>query len=201
MRCYFPDLVLPLMLAGACVGVAQEACSQQGSQYYPLAKGNRWTYRVRALGKAGASTVEWRVTSKKGSQEGEVYQVWPSPMESDDEAMVLLASTTGIEETTARLLILKSHIADGETWISAKTSWSAPHKFHILSAHEPCRVGPVASDDCVRVEDEDNDLHRRTVTTYAKGVGPVRYEYFRGASPGRPPVQLVELISYKLSSE
>src|SRR5450631_401859 len=53
------------------------------ARYYPLALGNIWTYRVhRVSPKTSDSVVEWRVTHA-----GDTYQVWPKPMQSDDEAM------------------------------------------------------------------------------------------------------------------
>jgi hypothetical protein len=202
MKRFLPCLFLLLLLTGGCAaGDAQEPNSSQGSEYYPLAKGNRWIYRVRTAGRAGSSKVEWRVTSEKRSKEGEIYQVWPTPMESDEDAMVLRVTPAGIQETTDRVLILRSHPVSGDAWTSGEASWSAPRKFRVLSVHRPCRAGPVTSGDCVQVEDQDENLHLRTITTYARGVGPVRYEYFRGSPAGSAPTQTVELVSYELSSK
>jgi hypothetical protein len=202
MTRYFPCLLLLLLLMGRCIaGDAQEANLSQGSDYYPLAKGNRWVYRVRTAGRANSSKVEWRVTSEERSKEGKVYQVWPTPMNSDDEAMVLRVTPAGIEETTSGVLIVRSHPVSGDTWTSGEASWSAARKLRVLSVHELCRAGPVTSDDCMRVQDQNEHLHSRTVTTYVRGIGPVRYEYFQGGSLGTAPKQTVELIAYELSSK
>jgi hypothetical protein len=192
-------LLLLLVFAVVKTGISQQENSYRVSEYYPLARGNRWIYRVQIEGRPVASRVEWRVTSEKRSQEADTYQVWPTPMQSDDEAMELRVSAVGIEEMASRVLILRSQLAKGDTWISGGAPWSSARKSRVLSVHEPCRVGSISSRDCVRLEDDEEKLHLRIVTTYARGIGPVRYEYFRGSPPGEVPVQIVELTSYHLS--
>jgi hypothetical protein len=194
-------LMLPLLVGMIGGGASQKAHSGPASAYYPLAKGNTWTYRVRSASGAQSSTVKWRVTSVKPSREGIVYQVWPTRSDSDDEAMVLLTSAEGIEELSSHVFVLKSSLSSGEKWASEKTSDSPPRFFEILAVHQPCRAGPISSDDCVTVEDKDETIHLRTVTTYARGIGPIRYTYFRtNAAPASHaiPSSTVELLSYHL---
>jgi len=176
---------------------AKEAGSDQGSEYYPLAKGNVWTYRVETGSKGGSSTVEWRVTSTEMFEEGMDYEVWPTPSDDDDDAMLLHVSPEGIEDTDDGVLILTSPVTPSGSWTSGDTP---PRTFHILSLGQPCSAGPVGSHDCVTVEEQDGAIHLRIVTTYAKGIGPIRYEYFRQNAPGAGAVETVELVSYHLSS-
>jgi hypothetical protein len=175
---------------------SQETHPSTSSEYYPLALGNSWKYQVRTTKNTNISTVIWRVTSADKTKEGIIYQVWPTPSDSDDEAMMLHMSTLGLEETSSGVLIPKSPIRAGERWTSAKSTHH--RKFHVLSVGQPCQVGSISSENCITVEDEDDALRFRTITTYAKGIGPIRYEYYRKNAPVVRPIQIVELLSYQL---
>jgi hypothetical protein len=176
---------------------SQEANPSHSHEYYPLAKGNIWKYQVHTASNVKSSTVEWRVTSADKTKEGIIYQVWPFPSDSDDEAMMLYMSPRGLEETSFGVLIPKSPIIVGEKWTSAKPTRRI---FRVLSVSQPCHAGSIASEDCLTVEDEDDAVNFRTITTYAKGIGPIRYEYFRKSTKAVRPIQTVELLSYHLES-
>jgi hypothetical protein len=175
---------------------SQESHPSPGSKYYPLAKGNTWKYRVQDFSNGKSSTVEWRVTSADKSKEGTIYQVWPFPSNSDDEAMRLHLSSTGVEEASSGVLILKYPAVSGTRWESAKR----PRRtFHVLSVGHACHAGDTTSEDCYVIEDQDDALRFRTVTTYAKGIGPIRFEYYWKNSTSTKPMQTVELLSFHLS--
>jgi hypothetical protein len=185
------------------VGVPTWSFSQgthpsSGAEYYPLAKGSSWKYQVRNVSSAKSSIVEWRVTSADETKEGTIYQVWPTPSSSDDEAMRLRLSSRGVEETSSGVLILKYPAVTGTRWDSAKPTHRT---FHVLSVGRPCHVGDITSEDCVVIEDQDDALRFRTITTYAKGIGPVRYEYYKKNSTSTKPIQTVELLSFHLSPQ
>ncbi|MGO9270160.1 MAG: hypothetical protein ACLQOO_07895 [Terriglobia bacterium] len=191
---YSPRAFLsPLEMTAFAGEPAQEANPDHGSEYYPLAEGNTWTYRVQTGSKMKSSTVEWRVTSTEMFEEGPDYEVWPTPRDDDDDAMLLHESPDGIEETDDGVLILTSSVTTGERWTSGT---APPRTFHVLSVGQPCGAGPVTSHDCVTVEEQDEAIHLRIITTYAKGIGPIRYEYFLQNVPGASPVETVELLSY-----
>jgi hypothetical protein len=189
---------LMLIISSLNCAFPQGASPSENSKYYPLAKGNVWKYQVKTASSAKSSTVEWRVTSTEKDKEGVIYQVWPKPSHSDDEAMMLVISPKGIEETSIGVLVPKSPVVSGERWISTKSTHR--RAFRVLSVGQPCHAGIIASEDCLSVEDEDDGLRFRTVTTYAKGIGPIRYEYFRKNSTAARPIQTVELLSYHLGS-
>ena len=56
--------------------------------------------------------------------------------------------------------------------------------------------------DCVVIEDSDVELELKTVTTYARNVGPVAYEYFKrpGGSTVDKFFESLELLSHDLKS-
>ena len=166
-----------------------------GSQYYPLAQGSVWTYWVFTGPERRRSAVEWRVTCTATSEEGLLYEVWPTPADDDDDVMLLHESPEGIEETDDGDLILPSSITTGQKWAAGEE-----RRFRIVSAGQRCNEGPVRSRDCAMVEEEDDATHLRIVTTYAKGVGPIGYKYFRQDAGDAGPVETVELRSYHLSS-
>jgi hypothetical protein len=167
------------------------------SQYYPLSKGNSWKYQVSTGSKSERKTVEWRVTSADNTKEGTIYQVWPFPSDSDDGAMSLRMSAQGLEDSSS-VIIPKTPIFAGKRW---QTAESGHHRtFRVLSVGHPCQAGQITSDDCLSIEDEDDALRFRTVTTYAKGIGPVRYVYYLKNGPSKQPIQTVELLSYHLDS-
>jgi hypothetical protein len=174
--------------------VSAIACAQDSpAQYYPLSGGNSWKYAVRRAGSKKITHVEWRVTKVDHLSTGNVYQVWPRPMQSDDDAMELRLSKNGIEEVSTNITVLK--------WpVSVGTEWAAPdgtaQTFRIRSIKAPCKAGARQYSDCLVVEDSDQKMNLRTVTSYARGVGPVKYEYFRIGTRGENKVQTVILTSH-----
>jgi len=72
-------------------GTSQIVASSADEEYYPLAMGRTWTYRIHYLdsSKKQDSKVAWRVTKVEDSNNGKVFQVWPFPVDPDDSAMFL----------------------------------------------------------------------------------------------------------------
>jgi len=192
-----PAVLLSSLMRAFAGETPEEAGSDHRSEYYPLATGNLWTYRVQTGRNGRSSTVEWRVTSTAMCEQGMAYEVWPTPSDDDDDVMLLHESAEGVEEIDDDDLILKSSVTTGERWTSGDTP---PREFRIVSAGQPCKAGPVRSHDCVTVEEQDNAIRLRIMTTYAKGIGPIRYEYFGPDAADVSPVETVELLSYHLSS-
>jgi hypothetical protein len=69
-----------------------------------------------------------------------------------------------------------------------------------MSVGQPCKVGKLAFSDCVVIEDSDEELELKTVTTYARNVGPVSYEYFKCPSGSTVDkfFESLELLSHDL---
>ena len=185
------------LIAGVLLYSHSHVCASSADvPYYPLAKGYSWKYQVYVSGRRTSSTVEWRVTSADNTKDGVVFQVWQFPSQSDDEAMNLHVSKEGIEEISTGTVILKYPSVTGDRWATTKPTHRV---FRVISAGHPCHVGKITSEDCISVEDQDEALKFRTVTTYAKGIGPIKYMYFKKGSASDIPTQTVELISAHLA--
>ena len=88
----------------------------RAQDYYPLAKGNSWKYNVIDASERSGSTVEWRVTSAAKGKDGVVYQVWLKPSQSDESAMRLRSSPSGIVEDSSGTFIFKIPATLGQKW-------------------------------------------------------------------------------------
>jgi len=178
---------------------ADNAGTSSDARYYPLAVGNVWTYQVHAFSpKVKESSVKWTVTHA-GIEDGRtVYQIWPKPMQADDEAMELAVTPQGILESSSNTYILKFPITKGDRWSQALPGSKVAHSFEVLSARAPCQAGVLHISDCVVVEEHDDRLGLTTVTTYGRGIGPVHYEYRKKHSGKEILVQTVTLVGHSL---
>ena len=170
--------------------------AQSNSEYYPLALGNVWKYEVQQSGSTRKSHISWKVTSVDQSKEGPVYQVWPNPMDEDDSAMQLVRSPQGLRELTTGV-ILPVNLSPGGEWSSGEKGRGRHNR--VVSAGKACTAVNQRVKDCLVIEDVDEAARLRTVTTYARGIGPVRYVYYRTSGRQTSPVQTVDLVSYKLA--
>jgi hypothetical protein len=174
-----------------------------GHPYYPLAVGNFWEFQVHASAPhRQESKVVWRVTKAEKNKAGRtVYQVWPTPMQADDEAMMLAASRLGLEEVSTRNVVLKWPLTAGDHWEGGHVrEGQPPQTFKVLSVGQACSVASKGFQDCAVVEEIDPSTRLQTITTYAKGVGPVEYKYFRIGKGGKQTeVQTVRLDSYRIA--
>lgn len=187
-----PVLVLMAFLPLFCTG---QTAIPTGAHYYPLALGNIWTYRIHHVSPKGKdSTVEWSVTHAAGT-----YQVWPEPMQSDDEAMELAVTPEGIREISSNVFIIKFPIKTGQTWSAGEgESGNKSRTFRVLTANKPCSVEGLNISDCVSIEDEDaTATGLKTVTTYGRDIGPVQYVYYRKKAGNELLLQSVTLTSHK----
>jgi hypothetical protein len=168
-------------------------------RYYPLAVGNVWTYQVHAFSpKAKDSTVKWTVTHASIEDGRMVYQIWPKPMQTDDEAMELAVTPQGILEVSDNTYILKFPITKGARWSQTLPGSKDAHSFQVRSARAPCQAGVLHIPDCVVVEETDDRLGLTTVTTYGRDIGPVLYEYRKKHSGKEIVVQTVTLVDHNL---
>jgi hypothetical protein len=70
----------------------------------------------------------------------------------------------------------------------------------VLSEGERCAVGKFKFQSCAVVRDDDPETRLRTITTYAFGVGPVQYEYYKLLADGyaTEAMQVLKIISYSV---
>jgi hypothetical protein len=180
-------LVLEL---GACAGRQQRAEEPQSrpseslAAYYPLAVGNRWTYRVN--GRAD-KTVDVEVLK----EEGGYFQ--------DNQGGQLTVDGFGVRDR--KRYLLRGPLAQGNEWTNV-VSVSSTERYRILQSGVPCEAPAGSFKHCVRVEARNRvDANTTLVNalTFAEGVGLVRIEVSAEKSNGeRVPQTWLELASYKL---
>jgi hypothetical protein len=169
-------------------------------QYYPLAKGNSWTYILSAPGLEKPEKTTWHVDNTfKDAKGTTVFVVFPSPAKSDDDIMNLTVDSSGIFDRVGETYLLKSPLKKGDEWDYPKDKLY----FRAMELHVPCSAGNLKFSDCILVEKRETEIHLRTVIAYARGVGPVTFEVtkFNEQNSKLPesPVSILTLVSYKLS--
>jgi len=167
------------------------------AEYYPLAKGNSWTYSV--TGKSKAQTVVWKVVNVQADALGPIFVEWPSPSPSDDSGMNLQYSQEGLRELVDDFFVLKFPLNKGNSWKVDRDGQD--RQFVVASEGEQCEVGKLKFTSCAVVRDDDRKAKLRIVTTYAYSVGPVRYEYYKAVGSGfaNEAMQEVQSVSYSVA--
>lgn len=180
-------LVLEL---GGCAGRQQRTeepesrPSESLAAYYPLAVGNRWTYRVN--GRAD-KTVDVEVLKEEDG-----YFL-------DNQGGQLTVDGFGVRDR--KRYLLRGPLAQGNEWTNV-VSVSSTERYRILQSGVPCDAPAGSFRHCVRVEARNRvDANTTLVNalTFAEGVGLVRIEVSAEKSNGeRVPQTWLELASYKL---
>jgi hypothetical protein len=175
---------------------AQEMRQRSWARYYPLAMGNSWTYSVS--GNSETHRTVWKVTNVKRDASGPVFAVWPTPSHTDDEGMQLQFTPEGLRESSDGFFVLRFPIIKGKTW--SGSGHDQNRVFVVLSEGERCAVGKFKFQSCSVVRDDDPETKLRTVTTYAFGVGPVQYEYYKLLAEGyaTEAIQVLRIVSYSV---
>jgi hypothetical protein len=187
----------------AALGLSMWAChawsqaSATTAIYYPLAVGNTWKYEVHETGK-GKSYVVWRVTKGTETKDGSVFQVWPTPMQSDDDAQTVIVKDGRVSEFESRTLLVGGGLKAGDSW-AMSVNGRVVRRLRVLSSGKSCKGIGYSSPACITIADSDDRLSLLTVTCYAKGVGPVWFKYYDSRKPVESsPESIVELVSYKV---
>ena len=173
---------------GVFIGCRSDVAASQASHpskesYFPLSVGNSWVYSFRGDSGLATKTVEWKITQRELVRGSAVFHLWQTPPQGD-EPLSLSELETGIAEAGTERFVLKNGLHTGDRWSVKSRSLRAPGKldaFEALSVGKVCFDGRRSFEDCaiVREIDEANDV--ASLTTYARGVGPVKYVYFKGA--------------------
>jgi len=196
-KCTLSVTYLLMSLLAPNFGNSQEPPSRSWSGYYPLSRDNIWKYVLTSkTAKNPPQFVTWRVLNLSSNSKGPVFAVWPTPAESDDDGMQLQFTHEGLKELGNDFYVLRFPLTKGSTW-------SVEHHervFTVLREGEPCAVGKFNFSECLVIQDEDREARLRTITTYAFGTGPVRYEYCRldGAQAESQATQTMEIVSYSV---
>jgi len=181
--------------AALCLGVGACASRQQVAEpesrpsdsladYYPLAVGNRWTYRVN--GRVD-KTVDVEILKE---EDGYFH---------DNQGGQLAVDGFGVRDR--KRYLLRGPLSDGHSWTNV-VSVSSTERYRILQAGVPCEAPAGAFAHCVRVEARnrvDAETTLINALTFAAGVGLVRIEVSAEKANGeRLPQTWLELTSFKL---
>ena len=179
-----------VMGVGACASrqqVAEEPRSRPSeslSAYYPLAVGNRWTYRVNGR-------VDKAVDVEVLKEEDGYFH--------DNQGGQLSVDGFGVRDR--KRYLLRGPLAEGNQWTNV-VSVSSTERYRILQAGVPCEAPAGSFSHCVRVEARNRVDAQTTLVnalTFAEGVGLVRIEVSAEKSNGeRMPQTWLELASFKL---
>ncbi|MFY0575630.1 hypothetical protein ACN28S_15815 [Cystobacter fuscus] len=180
--------------AGACAGrqpVADSAsesasrATESLSAYYPLAVGNRWTYRVNGR-------EDKPVTVEVLKEEDGYFH--------DSQGGQLTVDAFGVRDR--KRYLLRGPLTEGSQWTNV-VSVASTERYRILQADVPCETRAGSFPTCVRVEASNRvDANTTLINalTFARGVGLVRMELFVQKSNGeRMPQTSLELVSYQLN--
>ena len=160
---------------------------RSAESYYPLAVGNRWSYRARMLG-------EQRTHEVKILRKEQGYHV-------DSAGGRLVADPWGVRDD--KRYLLKNPVETGSTWTNV-VSVSSVERYQVVSSGGTCEVPAGVFPDCVQVEGRNAVDASTTLVnelTFAAGVGLVRIRVEAERKDGqRIPQTLVELSSYELKA-
>jgi hypothetical protein len=152
--------------------------------YYPLAVGNRWTYRVNGR---EDKTVDVEILKE---EEGYFH---------DNQGGQLTVDGFGVRDR--KRYLLRGPLSDGNSWTNV-VSVSSTERYRILQAGVPCEAPAGAFAHCVRVEARNRVDASTTLInalTFAEGVGLVRIEVSAEKANGeRLPQTWLELASFKV---
>jgi hypothetical protein len=130
------------------------------ARYFPLAVGNRWTYRASGGGTTAVEDVQIRSV-----QDGQY---------ADNRGRLLWVSADGLRDQSR--VILRSPVETGRTWNVVLGPDSVEH-WRIDSVGQPCSAPAGSFSDCVEVKSSINrkpDVELVNHITFAAGVGMVR---------------------------
>lgn len=178
-----------MMLGSGCakrVEAEPEAQSASGNvaDYYPLAVGNKWTYRVN--GRADRP-----VTVEILKQEDGYFL--------DNQGGQLSVDAYGLRDP--KRYLLRAPLRTGQAWTNV-VSVSSTERYQIVQAGGSCDTPAGTFPSCIEVEGRNRVDAQATLIntmTFAPGVGMVRLETaVETANQQRIPQARLELLSYEL---
>jgi|GEM_PF-2577207 len=175
-------LSMVICAAGIVAFRASHNSAQKENSYFPLSVGNWWVYTLEGHSKKAGKTIKWSITQKEVVHGTPVYHVWQTPAQ-DDEPLSLNEVDGCITETDTKRILLKNDLHTGDRWNTLSRSPRSPGKldaFEVVSAGKACAVGERRFDDCAAIREIDEANNVASLTTYARGVGPGKYAYFKG---------------------
>jgi hypothetical protein len=173
------------LLACAHAGDASVPPATSPARYFPLAVGNRWSYRTSGLGNAAVEEVEIRGVKDGQYEDNRGRLLWMSPDGLRDQARVLL----------------RSPVEAGRSW-TVRLGPSSVEHWRILSTGKPCTAPAGQFSDCVEVESRTNadpgvELVDRI--TFAAQVGIIQIRTALVRNGQETPQTEVVLTAYQVA--
>ena len=159
------------------------ASSGDVSEYYPLAVGNSWTYRIN--GRDDKS-----VTVEIVKEEAGVFH--------DNQGGQLSVDGYGLRDP--KRYLLRGPLQTGHAWTNV-VSVSSTERYHIVQAGESCQTPAGTFPRCVQVEGRNRVDAKATLVntmTFAPGVGMVRVDMAVETDGQRVPQTSLELTAWQL---
>ncbi len=182
-------VVLAALVLGTGCSKNVEAVADTGasgddvSAYYPLAVGNRWTYRIN-----GRDDKE--VTVEILKEEAGVFH--------DNQGGQLSHDGYGLRDP--KRYLLRGPLKTGHAWTNV-VSVSSTERYRIVQAGESCQTPAGTFPHCVQVEGRNRVDAKATLVntmTFAPGVGVVRIEMAVETNGQLMPQTSLELTAWQL---
>jgi hypothetical protein len=158
-----------VLLAGACATTpkAKTPPSVRASDYYPLAVGNSWTYKVTPSAPDGQDEMTIEILAEEAGR----FTL--------NVGGTLEARPTGV--TDGQRYLIEEPVEVGHEWISVPAP-SAVERYKIVETGVKVSLPAGTFKDCVRVSIEQELRTRDGVPgklvgtwTFAKGIGPIHF--------------------------
>ena len=179
--------VLSLGLLGCAHSGESSAPAPAGpGRYFPLAVGNRWSYRASASGSA-VEVVEIRAVKDGQYQDNKGRLLWVSPDGLRDQSRV----------------ILRAPVETGRSWTVVLGPDSVEH-WRIASVGTPCSAPAGNFSDCVEVESRVSPAQGVELLnhiTFAAGVGIVRIRTTLVRNGAQTPQTELLLTAYEVAPQ
>uniref|UniRef100_A0A7V5XZ41 DUF3108 domain-containing protein n=1 Tax=candidate division WOR-3 bacterium TaxID=2052148 RepID=A0A7V5XZ41_UNCW3 len=193
----------------------EQVINPNAKDYFPLATGNYWEYKVRYFEIEGSDTTEYEESDTVRIEVGEkrpikgkeyFYVDVDNYVRTEDEFILILACDLSYEDT----LFYHTHIQDGDPWYVKGDEWESgiPPYVARYVGKEVINL-PVGSFDCIKIEYYNRDLlswfyfmegdHYDSISFwFGKGVGIVKINGETVYEEDEKDVLQWELINYKV---
>jgi hypothetical protein len=173
--------LLTMCFIGMAPSQNRRADTQNDGSYFPIAVGNWWLYKLGGDSRVAGKSKKWTVTDSAIENGVGCYTLSPIPPFGDDAPWELSPAKEGIQECDGRF-ILRYPVRIRDRWSYESQRCGATGKlnqFEVVSAGKPCSVGGHSFHDCATVREIDEPLKLFSLTTYSRGIGPVKFVYFK----------------------
>ncbi|MDP2344541.1 MAG: hypothetical protein Q8O67_26550 [Deltaproteobacteria bacterium] len=183
------SLALVIALAGGCATTSNSGGGDKAGDYFPLAVGNRWTYRI--------------VPGPPEPQQVQILRRDDDGFFVDDRGGRLAPRSDGVFD--GQRFLLQEPLAVDHTW-TALPRKQAPETYRITATDAVVTVPAGTFSPCVEVRGEQPTppgapAGKLLISwTYAKGVGLIRFEQ-QVQLGSDPPLTTatMELVSFEVS--